>query len=459
MHASVMTKTENKLAIVIGLGKTGLSVVPYLFEQSYDVEVVDSRDLPPQLSTLQEVFPGITVHTGDFDSERLQMADLIVVSPGVALSEPAISAARAAGVEVIGDIELFARAAKAPVIAITGSNGKSTVSALVAEMCSEAGLDTRLGGNIDIPALELLQDEEPDVYILELSSFQLETTTCLDARAATVLNITADHLDRYPGFDAYLRAKARIFNGRGAVIVNAEDPGVLATVPAGRKVTRFGMGPPLADDDYGLIKDAGKTWLVRGRERLFSSDEITLPGRHNLANVLAALALTHVMGVHAAAARKVVKRFRGLPHRFQWVAENNGITWINDSKATNVGAAVAALAGLTQPVIWIAGGEGKDADFTPLQQVVRKNIRAAILLGRDADRIEVALKELVPVYRVSDMGQAVSQAQALAKSGDAVLLSPACASFDMFSNFAQRGKAFENAVHQLISKQSKETES
>jgi len=450
MSGNAMAEQANQLAVVVGLGQTGLSVVPHLIVQGYTVEVVDSRAQPPQLGLLQEAYPNVPVHSGEFDASLLSRADLLVVSPGVALAEPAIAQARDAGVETIGDIELFARIVHAPVIAVTGANGKSTVSVLVGEMCSEAGMDTRVGGNIGVPALELVKDSEPDVYVLELSSFQLETTASLDARAAVVLNISEDHMDRYQSLQDYADTKARIFSGTGTMVLNRDDSLVTAMAIQGRDLVWFGMQLPEGENDYGVKEIEGKTWLVRGQELLIAADEIPVPGKHNISNVLAAMALANVMGVSVEAARRAVKGFTGLPHRCQLVAEHNGVKWINDSKATNVGATTAALQGIDAPVIWIAGGEGKDADFSPLKDAAGNHVREAILVGRDAKLIEQALANCVPVHHATDMKHAVDLAYEISAPGDVVLLSPACASFDMFNNFVHRGETFARLVRERL---------
>ena len=449
MNANAMTQTKKQLAVVVGLGRTGLSVVPHLLSLGYDVEIYDSRELPPQLSILQEAFPNIPVITGRFNAERFCEADLLVVSPGVPLAEPAVAQALKENVETIGDIELFVRAVKAPIVAITGANGKSTVSALVAEMLSAAGLDTRLGGNIGVPVMQLLQQDEPDVYVLELSSFQLETTVSLNSIAATVLNISEDHMDRYAGIDEYADTKADIFNGDGTMVLNRDDDRVAKMARAGREQVYFGLSEPETENDFGLRKEDGRTWLVKGRQRLIAASEIPLPGRHNISNVLAAYALTSAMNVSIESANQAIQEFRGLPHRCQLVAERQGVKWIDDSKATNVGSATAALNGMDKSVIWIAGGEGKDADFSPLKQAAKDHVKHAILMGRDANLIEAALGGVVPVHHANDMADAVTQAQALSQGGDIVLLSPACASFDMFRNFSHRGEVFAQKAKEL----------
>lgn len=445
-----MTKTEKQLAVVVGLGHTGLSVVPHLLSLGYEVEIYDSREIPPQLSILQKAFPNISVITGQFNAERFCQADLLVVSPGVPLRDMAVAKAISADVETVGDIELFVRAAKAPIIAVTGANGKSTVSALVAEMLSAAGRETRLGGNIGVPVMQLLQPEEPEVYVLELSSFQIETTSSLNAVASTVLNISEDHMDRYAGIEEYADTKAEIFSGDGVMVLNKDDPRVVKMTRAGRAPIYFGLSKPESENEFGIAQIDGQLWLMRGEQRLIAASEIPLPGRHNIANVLAAYALSSVMDVPVEAANQAIKDFHGLPHRCQLITEADGVKWIDDSKATNVGSATAALDGMDEPVIWIAGGEGKDADFLPLRQAAKNHVKHAILIGRDAKLIEAALGGVIPVSHATDMHDAVTQAQSLSQRGDIVLLSPACASFDMFKNFNHRGEVFASKVREVV---------
>lgn len=442
-----MTKQVNdKRVLVVGLGLSGLSSARWLARRGFAVTVVDSRAQPPGLGALQAELPGVSVHTGSFDAALFRDPGLLVVSPGVSLQEPVIAAARARGIEAVGDVELFARECRAPVVAITGSNGKSTVTSLVGAMCKEAGMDTAVGGNIGVPVLDLLRSPEPEVYVLELSSFQLETTASLNARAATVLNITADHMDRYATLDDYSAAKARIFRGDGVLVLNADDPAVLAMGLSGRSQVRFGENPPASDSDYGLVTHGGETWLARGQRLLMPASSVPLPGRHNILNVLAAMALAETLHVPLDAMKRAVAKFKGLAHRTELVLERNGVRWINDSKGTNVGATVAALSGMDAPVILIAGGEGKGADFDTLRAPVKEYARAVVLIGRDAAPIEKALGGVVPVVHAQDMQAAVHAARRLAQPGDVVLLSPACASFDMFRNYEHRGQVFVDCV-------------
>ncbi len=482
--ARAMHRTNPKRVLVVGLGTTGFSCVRYLAARGYDVSVTDSRAAPPNLAELKREFPDVPVHTGGFAADWFIRAEMLVVSPGISLREPAIARALAAGCEAVGDIELFARAvqertnvaggrmphrdvsmpraqdaqerppgateAKAPVLAITGANGKSTVTSLVGDICRAAGLDTRVGGNIGVPALSLLGPEEPDVYVLELSSFQLETTTSLNARAATVLNLTPDHMDRYRNLDEYADAKARVFRGDGLMVLNADDARVLRMAQPNRRSARFTLGAPSSSVDYGLRDEGGRLSLVRGEERLLAASDVPLPGRHNLANVLAAIAITDALGVARDAQRRAVRAFKGLPHRTELVAEQEGVRWINDSKGTNVGATVAALNGMEAPVVLIAGGDGKGADFGELRDVCARRARAVVLIGRDAPRIEAALAGILPVRHAKDMQDAVRAARALARPGDVVLLSPACASFDMYKNYEHRGDVFRAAVAEML---------
>ena len=442
-------KLNDKRALVVGLGLSGLSSARWLVSRGFAVTVVDSRALPPGLDALRAELPAVTVHTGSFDAALFRDPGLLVVSPGVSLQEPVIAAARARGIEAVGDVELFARECHAPVVAITGSNGKSTVTSLVGDMCKEAGMDAAVGGNIGVPVLDLLRTPEPEVYVLELSSFQLETTASLNARAAAVLNITADHMDRYATLDGYIAAKERIFNGDGAMVLNLDDPAVLAMRLPGRRTVCFGENPPASDIDYGLVMHGGETWLARGQRLLLPASAVPPPGRHNLLNVLAAMALAETLHVPLDAMKRAVAKFKGLAHRTELVLERNGVRWIDDSKGTNVGATVAALSGMDAPVILIAGGEGKGADFDALRAPLADRARALVLIGRDAVLIEKALGGVVPVVHARDMQAAVLAASRLAQPGDVVLLSPACASFDMFRNYEHRGQVFAQCVKAL----------
>ncbi|MHB8563485.1 MAG: UDP-N-acetylmuramoyl-L-alanine--D-glutamate ligase [Acidiferrobacteraceae bacterium] len=435
---------------VVGLGVTGVSCVRHLHHLGYEVVAFDTRANPPGRDQAQREFPGLELEIGPMKASRFAGLEFVAVSPGVPLADPGLVDARKQGVPLIGDIELFARATAKPVIAVTGANGKSTVTSLVGRMCAESGLRTVTAGNIGLPVLDALADDVTDVYVLELSSFQLETTHTLNARAAAVLNITPDHMDRYRSLEEYALAKARIFEGDGLMVLNRDDPVVLEMARAGRHSVTFSLAAPATERDYGILEHRGESWLASGGRLFMRCRDIPLLGRHNWANVLAALALAEAAGVPQDAAQRAVMGFRALAHRAERVAEADGVLWINDSKGTNVGATAAALGGMTRPVILIAGGDGKGADFTLLRDVVRGRVRRLLLIGRDAELIAHALKDLCPVERCATLEEAVARAHVLARSGEAVLMSPACASFDMFRNFEHRGDVFRAAVQQLV---------
>ena len=438
--------------LVVGLGTTGLSCARFLARQGQPVVVTDSRPTPPGLESLIREWPDLVVRVGGFDLPLFQQASRIVLSPGIAPTEPAVLAATRQGVPVVGDIELFAQQAKAPVIAITGSNGKSTVTTLVGEIAQHAGYRVAVGGNLGTAALDLLPqpgEAEPELYVLELSSFQLETTYSLQAAAGVVLNLSPDHLDRHGTLANYLAAKARVYRGDGVMVVNADDPAVMGLVEGKRRVCRFGLGEPSQETDYGLLAGADGPWLARGRQRLMPADQLRIVGRHNWANALAALALVEAVGIAPTLALPVLQRFGGLSHRCQYVAEIKGVTWYNDSKGTNVGATEAACAGMPGPFVLIAGGLAKGQDFTPLGAALRPQARGVVLMGADRALLRQALTGIVPVVEASSLGEAVALAAQLAQPGDRVLLSPACASFDMFRDYLDRGECFVAEVKRL----------
>jgi UDP-N-acetylmuramoylalanine--D-glutamate ligase len=468
-----MMRLKDKSVLVLGLGETGLSLVRWLSAQGARVRVADSRNNPPGLEKLEQLMPGVTVRCGAFDDALLQDVELIAISPGVPLAEPLVQRAIADGIEVVGDIELFARAVreqsslsptlshggrgsergKRPLIlAITGANGKTTVTSMVGAMCKAAGLETEVAGNISPAVLDALQQrggKQPEVWVLELSSFQLETTSTLHADAATVLNISEDHLDRYPDMATYAAAKARIFIGCKVRVLNRDDARSNAMTGSGTRI-EFGLDAPQSGEDWGVIRDTDGMWLAQGQQRVLNTGELQLAGMHNVANALAALALCRAIGLPLEPLCAALRGFKGLPHRVERVAEICGVVYFDDSKGTNVGATEAALKGLGMPAVVILGGDGKGQDFSPLCQAVTQHARAAVLIGRDADRIEDALHGCgKTVVRASDMKDAVRQSAALAQKGDAVLLSPACASFDMFRNYKHRAEAFVAAVNGL----------
>jgi UDP-N-acetylmuramoylalanine--D-glutamate ligase len=398
--------------------------------------------------------PEVALFLGGFAPAAFDAAECLAVSPGVPVSEPLVRAAAERGVPVTGDIELFAREARSPVAAITGSNGKSTVTTLVGEMARRAGLRAAVGGNLGRPALDLL-DERVELYVLELSSFQLETTCSLAPRVAAVLNLSPDHMDRYPSLDAYAEAKARIFNGAACGVLNRDDARVRSMGAGLPEAVCFTLEPP-REDELGLVRLQGGDWLCRGPDPLMPVAELKLRGRHNTANALAALAVGAALGLPTDAMLGVLRDFRGLPHRTELVAEHGGVRWINDSKGTNPGACVAALEGLASELdeggaaVLIAGGDCKSADFSELRDVAARRARAVILMGRDAPSLEGALTGAVHLEHAASMDEAVRLAAELARPGDLVLLSPACASFDMFRNYEHRGQAFCEAVRRRL---------
>lgn len=433
--------------LVLGLGETGLSCARCLDRFGEPFEVVDSRREPPGLAAFRERWPEVPVALGSLDPQRLKQARRIVVSPGISPKEPALAAAVQAGVECIGDIELFAHLVDAPVIAVTGSNGKSTVTTMVGALLAAAGWNVRTGGNLGPPALDLLEDAEPpvDAYVLELSSFQLETTYSLRPAAATVLNVSPDHMDRYASLAEYAAAKGRIYNDAAAAVVNRDDPGATRLAMRVARTIGFTAGTPAAGD-FGLVTHAGEVWLAEGEQPLLPAAALPLAGGHNHVNALAALALVRALGVDVAAATPALSEFTGLPHRTRLIAEANGVRWYDDSKGTNPGATAAALEGMEGSVVLIAGGESKGADFSALRAPVARKARAVIVFGRDAEQLAAALGDAAPVDRVADLEAAVARAGEWAGPGDAVLLSPACASFDMFADYRARGEAFAAAV-------------
>ncbi|MEI8054883.1 MAG: UDP-N-acetylmuramoyl-L-alanine--D-glutamate ligase [bacterium] len=442
-----MIKTNSHFKVIVGLGKTGLSCVRYLARQGFKIAVVDSRASPPELEHLRQNFPEVQVHLGGFDTAILAQADELIISPGVSLREPAIAACIQRGVKAIGDITLFARAATAPIIAITGSNGKSTVTSIVGLMAEAAGKKVKVGGNLGVPALDLL-DPEAELYVLELSSFQLETTYSLKPTAATVLNISEDHMDRYHSQNEYLAAKQRIYSNCQTAIINRDEPLSYANVSLPKKVISFGADKP-AGNNFGIADNH----LVYGTKNLLLIAELKIKGLHNIANALASLALGIAVNLPPAAMLKTLREFPGLPHRCQWVANINNVGWYNDSKGTNVGATKSAIEGLGSgsqgKIVLIIGGIGKDADFSELCDAVAKYARAVILIGKDACLIEQALLGTSKMLRAISMAEAVTVCMREALPGDTVLLSPAAASFDMFNNFEHRGEVFMAEVKKI----------
>ena len=461
---------QGKHVLVLGLGESGLASALWCARQGARVRVADTRAAPPYLDELKrrsvENSASADFRHGEFDKALLDGIDLLVLSPGLSGGLMVVIHARAAGIPVVGEIELFAQALRslssaAPVLAITGTNGKTTTTALTGHLLRATGKTVGVAGNISPAALTALMDAQdtnalPQIWVLELSSFQLETTETLNPAAATVLNISDDHLDRYIDLDEYASAKTRIFQSAegapGVQVLNRGDGRVRRMALADRHIITFGLDAPAAAEDFGLRMNRGEAWIVRGERFLLPVSELPLAGLHNAANAMASLALCVSLGFDANALLPALRSFRGLPHRVEKVAEVDGVTWYDDSKGTNVGATVAALTGLGglgRKVVVILGGDGKGQDFSPLKKAVARHARAAVLIGRDGPLIEKAIGGGVSMETATDMNDAVRRARALAQSGDAVLLSPACASFDMFRNYEHRAQAFVAAVHAL----------
>jgi len=452
--------------VVLGLGDTGLSMTRWLARHGADVRVADTRAEPPHAAWLARELPRVALATGTFSDETLRGADLVAISPGLDRREAPIARAIERGVPVAGDVELFAQALKTliphpsslippKVLAVTGTNGKSTVTAMTGEICRAAGRETVVAGNIGTPVLDALGAIEdgtaaPEVFVLELSSFQLESTASLEPAAAAMLNLTEDHFDRYDGMADYAAAKARVFAGDGVQVVNRDDRWSMSMARSGRTLFTFGAGQPRAETEWGIGSVRGAEVLARGSHSLMAVSELPLAGLHNAANALAAHALAHAIGAPDEALARALRSFRGLPHRMQKVAEHEGVLFLDDSKGTNVGATVAALAGMRRPVVLIAGGDGKGQDFSPLAPAVKARARAVVLIGRDAEQLARAIAASgVPVERAAGMDEAVQAAFRASRAGDAVLLSPACASYDMFRNYVHRAEAFVAAVRRL----------
>jgi UDP-N-acetylmuramoylalanine--D-glutamate ligase len=484
-----VTATKPSYAVIVGLGRTGLSCARYLRARGWRLAVTDTRQKPPELAGLAALDATIPLSVGGLDVRLLEGADCVVASPGVSLTEPFFVEARRRGIEIVGDIELFARAADAPVVGITGTNGKSTVTTLVGRMAERAGLRVRVGGNLGEPALDLLgavatpaastiatstpgvaaaltpgtgfpQSTGPgsgraattplptQLYVLELSSFQLDATTSLDLKAATVLNVSPDHLDRYASVEDYAASKARIFARCETAVINLDDSLVVAMPRPGQKTVSFSLRASIGAD-YAVATRDGEWWLTRRDEALLPVSAMKIKGLHNAANALASLALGDALGLSMPAMLEELATFTGLPHRSQWVADVHGVTYINDSKGTNVGATIAAVSGMQGPLVMIAGGDGKNQDFAVLADAFRGKVRHTVLIGRDAAAIAAALKGICTLEMCSSLEDAVRAAAKAAQPGDTVLLSPACASLDMFRDYTHRGAVFTQTVKEL----------
>ncbi|MDC0598586.1 UDP-N-acetylmuramoyl-L-alanine--D-glutamate ligase [Gammaproteobacteria bacterium] len=441
---------KNKQKVIVGLGQTGLSCARYLDSQNKKFTVIDSRTAPPGLEEFRKNFPNIKVELGVFKEQTVLEAEELIVSPGVDLRTPVLKQAQQSGVPVTGDVNIFSKKVSSPIVAVTGSNAKSTVVTLLAEMAKNAGIDVALAGNIGKPVLDLLLEKPRSLYVLELSSFQLETTSMLGAKVAAVLNLSPDHMDRYDSVEDYYQAKYKIFEACQQVVVNRDDPLTRLLLPESVKEWSYGLTPG-GLNEFGLVINAGETFLAFNKEPLLSTRELKMAGQHNVKNALAALTLGYAAGFEFEPMVATLKEFSGLPHRCQWVAEKAGVNYYNDSKGTNVGACVAAIEGLAEKgrIVLLAGGVGKDADFSQLAEPLGNFGKLAILYGKDANLIARAIEEKIQVIKVSSLEEALQTANEQAQQGDVVLLSPACASFDMYQNFEQRGEAFIHAVRTL----------
>ena len=457
---------RDKKVLVLGMGETGLSMAKWLTRLGAEVLVADNRLAPPNHEMLERVIPSANIYIGPFRSEVFDDAEVIAISPGIPVTEPLIQQAVKREIPVVGDIELFAQALdsleqpRPKILAITGSNGKTTVTTMVGEMVRNAGWDVEVAGNIGPAVLETLMrrmdlGKLPQYWVLELSSFQLETTRTLGTDAAVVLNLSEDHFDRYAGMREYAAAKARLFSGenKSVQILNRDDAAVLTMALPNRKQMTFGLDEPITDMDFGLLQSGADLWLVQGGTYLLKASEMTIPGMHNIANALAAMALCRAVDLPYEPLLKTLREFKGLPHRLQKVTVINNVTFYDDSKSTNVGSAVAALKGMQKNIVLIAGGDGKGQDFTPLKQPVSECAKAVVLLGRDAKKIAEAISDSqIPIYYAETMSEAVRISFLLAQPGDVVLLSPACASLDMFRNYTHRAEVFIAAVKEIEQK-------
>jgi UDP-N-acetylmuramoylalanine--D-glutamate ligase len=445
-HQSVVPLAAGTRALVLGLGRTGLSAARYLDRKGLSVRVADTRATPPGIEALRAGVPTADVRTGAFAASLLDDVAQVVISPGLSLQEPLVRAALDRGLPVVGDVELFARDVTAPVAAVTGTNGKSTVTTLVAELANAGGCRAMAGGNLGEPALDLLERPPPDLYVLELSSFQLETTQSLRTVTSSVLNVTPDHMDRYGSLDDYAAAKARIFDGCDVAVINADDARVRAMPRPGQAVVSFSL---LSRDADYTLEQAPRPMIVRRGEPLLPLAAMRVQGLHNAANAMAALAMVEALDLPLGPALEALCTFGGLPHRSQWVADVRGVQYVNDSKGTNVGATLAAVQGMSGPLVVIAGGDGKNQDFGELRDAFRGKVRHVVLIGRDAPALADALSGVCTTERATDMPAAVRAAHAAAQPGDTVLLSPACASLDMFRDYTHRGDEFAAAVRSL----------
>ena len=447
-ESAVNTSAQGAATLVVGLGATGVATARYLAARGVDVTVIDSRPAPPGLDELRDTHPGIRVILESQDPRWLEGVGQVVLSPGLGLDTPVAAQARQAGIPLLGDIELFARAVTEPVLAVTGSNGKSTVVTLLERMLSATGLDVAAGGNLGPPALQLLE-ESADIYLLEISSFQLETTETLKPQVATVLNISPDHLDRHGSLTEYAALKSKLLRAADTAVFNWDDPLVREMSREHPRAIPFSLREN-PENGYGIMEHRGERWFAGQRKPLLPVAAMHLRGAHNEANALAALAFSGALERDLSPQLEALEQFAGLPHRCQWVGEKDGVTFINDSKGTNVAATVAALEGLKGPFVLIAGGQSKGADFSSLAASAPGRLIGAVLIGEAAEKLEGALSGSCPTRVAGDLAAAVDLAWAFATTGTTILLSPACASMDMFADYAERGEAYIAAVQELL---------
>lgn len=445
---TVPLRTADRRDLVFGLGETGLSIARYLKRSGRPARFVDTRKMPPGVEELAKIDPAADVLLAEAPRDLLKKTSRVIVSPGVPDREPLLVAARAAGIDVVSDIELFVQEARAPFVAVTGSNGKSTVTTLLALMFEAAGKNALAGANLGNPALDLLAQPVPDAYVLELSSFQLMRTRNLPAKVAALLNVTPDHLDWHASEAEYREAKYRIFREAQAAVFNREDREAEKAIAESVPRVSFGPDEP-AGKDYGIAVEDGIRFLTCGEQALLDVDDIALAGEHNRMNALAAIAAGRLMGLELSPMLQVLMEFPGLPHRMQLVASFDDVDYVDDSKATNIGAATASVLAVDGPVVLVAGGDAKGGDFATFADAIHEKLRAAILIGRDGPAIARALKGRTTVFQAADMRTAVPIAVQLARPGDTVLLAPACASFDQYKSYAERGQDFRQHVEAL----------
>ncbi len=446
-----------RLYLVIGLGKTGHSIARYLLRRGINFAVFDTRDTVNGLTEFQQDFPGVDVYLGSLPKEIYKKVIAVITSPGVDCNLPVIHEFKSQKIPVYGDIECFAEKVNSPVIAITGTNGKSTVTSLVGEMAQKFGINAGVAGNIGTPVLDMIDDgQQHGLWVLELSSFQLDLTNTLRPLAATILNISPDHLDRHGNLDNYIAAKQRVYMHAEYCVYNREDdytkPFNIQNISSDKLIS-YGLDEPLRETDWGLRELNSELYLAHGAENIMPINNSRLKGKHNWLNILAASALAHVAGISHTAIRTALQGFRSLPHRCEFIRNINGVDWIDDSKGTNIGATIAALNGLGSSIkgkiVLIAGGQGKGADFTELRDTVAKFVLSVIVIGQDAKLIKNALEDIVNVVSAEKLQEAILLAKSMANNGDMVLLSPACASLDMFRDYNHRGEVFTEAVENL----------